>query len=187
MTVKRHGFQILLGAALVALYLVFWAWHSPWKHKLTQSEIDDYLAKIEKLPQPPDEAKAIISRLRPWAEADDGRPFYMFNLIRYFTQLRTFAGAPEFSGTPRESNAYYMKCIAWLWLSHAAYPSFDGVPQSGNLINIQPERTWGQVTVVRYPNRRTLLKLLSDLLTPRWSHISSWPCNSTSCRYRATR
>jgi hypothetical protein len=55
-----------------------------------------------------------------------------------------------------------MKGLRWLWLSHAAYPTFDGVPQSENLINIQPERTWGQVTVVRYPSPRTLLKLVSD-------------------------
>jgi hypothetical protein len=155
-------FQIILGAGLLALYLVCWAWHSPRQHKLTQAEIDHYLGIIEKLPLPPEEAKAIISRLRPWAEADDGKPFYMFNLIHFFPQLRTFPGAPEFQGTPRESNAYYMKSIAWLWLRHAAYPIFDGVPQAGNLINIQPERTWGQVTVVRYPSRRTLLKLVSD-------------------------
>jgi hypothetical protein len=142
--------------------LVFWAWHSPWKHKLTKEEIHHYLGIIEKLPMPPAEAQAIISRFRTWAEADDGRPFYMFNLIHFFPQLRTFPGAPEFKGTPRESNAYYTKSLTRLWLSHAAYPVFDGVPQSENLINIQPERTWGQVTVVRYPSRRTLLELVSD-------------------------
>ena len=155
-------FAIILGTVLLILYLAFCAWHSPRAHKLTKAEIDHYLAIIEKLPLPPEEAKAIISRLRPWAEADDGKPFYMFNLIHFFPQLRTFPGAPEFKGTPRESNVHYMKGIRSLWLSHAAYPTFNGVPQSENLINIQPERTWGQMTVVRYPSRRTFLKLLSD-------------------------
>jgi hypothetical protein len=155
-------FDIILGALLLLLYLAFWAWHSPWRHKLTQAEIDHYMAIIEKLPLQQEEAKAITSRIRRWAEADDGKPFYMFNLIHFFPQLRTFPGAPEFHGTPQESNVYYMKRIKWQWLSHAAYPIFDGVPQAENLINIQPERTWGQVTVVRYRNRRTLLKLVSD-------------------------
>jgi hypothetical protein len=155
-------FEMILGTGLVVLYLVFWAWHSPWRHKLTKAEIDHYLGIIEKLPLPPEESRAISSRLRPWAEADDGTPFYMFNLIRYFPQLRTFPGAPEFKGTPRESNAYYMKSLTRLWLSHASYPIFDGEPQAENLISIQPERTWGQMTVVRYPSRRTFLKLLSD-------------------------
>jgi hypothetical protein len=155
-------FAIILGTVLLILYLAFCAWHSPRAHKLTKAEIDHYLAIIEKLPLQPEEVKAIASRLRRWAEADDGKPFYMFNLIHFFPQLRTFPGAPEFKGTPQEFNAYYMKRLKWLWLSHAAYPAFDGFPQAENLINMQPERTWGQVTVVRYPNRRTLLKLLSD-------------------------
>jgi len=155
-------FEIILGTGLVVLYLVFLAWHSPWKRKLTKAEIDHHLAIIEKLPLPAEEAKAITSRLLPWAEADDGKPVYMFNLIHFFPKLRTFPGAPEFKGTPQESNAYYMKSLTSLWLRHAAYPTFGGVPQAKNLINMQPERTWGEVTVCRYPNRRTFLKLLSD-------------------------
>jgi hypothetical protein len=43
-----------------------------------------------------------------------------------------------------------------------AYPIFSGVPQARNLINMQPERTWGEAAVARYRNRRTFLKLLSD-------------------------
>ena len=155
-------FAIILGAVLLILYLAFWAWHSPRARKLTKAEIDHYMAVIEKLPLPPGEVQAIASRFRRWAEADDGKPFYMFNLIHLFPQLRTFPGAPEFKGTPQESNTHYMKRIARLWLSHAAYPTFDGAPQAESLITMQPERTWGRVTVVRYPNRRTLLKLLSD-------------------------
>jgi hypothetical protein len=30
----------------------------------------------------------------------------MLNLIRFYPQLRTFAGAPEFKGTPEKANAY---------------------------------------------------------------------------------
>ncbi len=155
-------FAIIVGAVLMILYWAFLVWHSPWAHTLTRAEIDHYMAIIEKLPQPPDGDKRVFARFRRWAEADDGRPFYMFNLIHFFPQLRTFPGAPDFKGTPQESNAHYMKRITRLWLSHAAYPIFDGNPQAENLISMQPERTWGQVTVVRYRNRRTLLKLLSD-------------------------
>ena len=138
---QKYRFAIILGAALVVLYLVFLAWHSPWGGKLTQAEIDHYIPIIEKLPLPAEEIKAIVSRIRPWAEIDDDKPVYMFNLIRFFPQLRTFPGAPEFKGTPKEANAYYEKSITWLWLSHAAYPMFSGTPQAKNLINMQPERT----------------------------------------------
>jgi hypothetical protein len=155
-------FQIILGAALVALYSIFWGWHSQWGGKLTNAEIDHYMAIIEKLPLPAEEIQAITSRLRPWAMADDGKPVYMVNLIHFFPQLRTFPGAPKFEGTPEEANAYYENSITWLWLSHASYPIFGGTAQHKNLINMQPERTWERVAIARYPNRRTFLKLLSD-------------------------
>jgi hypothetical protein len=154
-------FDLILAAAIVILYVGFSAWHSQGAGKLTQSEIDEYLKIIEKLPLPNKGIQEFIARLRPWAEADDGKPVYMFNLMHFFSHLQMFPGAPEFKGTPREANAHYEKSLIWLWLSHASYPTFIGAPQAGNLLNIQPERTWGNMTVVRYPSRRTFLKLLA--------------------------
>jgi len=154
-------FELILAAACVLLYVIFWAWHSQGAGKLTSAEIDRYLAMIEKLPLPEKGVQAFIARLRPWAEADDGKPFYMFNLMHFFPKLQPFPGAPEFNGTPEQANAHYEKSLTWLWLSHASYPTFIGVPQARNLIDMQPERTWGNMTVVRYPSRRTFLKLIS--------------------------
>lgn len=153
---------LILGIVLLVVYVIFWFWHSQGGGKLTSEEIDNYLKIVEQLPLPEEEIRTIVSRLRPWAEADDGKPVYMFNMIRFFDKIRTFQGAPEFKGTPEEANAYYEKSITGLWLRHAAYPTFGGSPQAKNLINMQPEREWGRVAVCRYPSRRTFLKLLSD-------------------------
>lgn len=155
-------FELILAAVLVILYLIFWAWHSQGGGKLTKAEIDQCIANIEKLPLPEEAVETFIARLRPWAEADDGKPFYMFNLMHFFPRLQPFPGAPDFKGTPEQANAHYEKGLMWLWLSHASYPTFIGAPQAKNLINIQPERTWDNMTVVRYPSRRTFLKLISD-------------------------
>ena len=154
-------FELIFAAVLVILYLDFLGWHSQGGGKLAQAEIDRYVAIIEKLPLPEKAVQAFIARVRPWAEADDGKPVYMFNLIHFFPKLQPFPGAPEFKGTPEQANARYEKGLIWLWLSHASYPTFIGAPQSRNLINMQPERTWGNMTVVRYPSRRTFLKLIS--------------------------
>jgi hypothetical protein len=94
------SFELILAAALVILYVGFWAWHSQGGGKLTQAEIDEYLAIIEKLSVPDKGLQAFIARLRPWSKADDGKPIYMFNLIHFFPKLQTFPGAPEFRGTP---------------------------------------------------------------------------------------
>src|SRR5438046_10587290 len=154
-------FELILAAGLVILYVAFWVWYSQGAGKLTQAEIDHYLAIIEKLPLPEKGVQGLIARLRPWAEEDDCKPVYMFHLIHFFPRLQMFPCAPEFKGTPEQANAHYEKSLLWLWLSHASYPTFIGAPQASNLINMQPERTWGNMTVVRYPSRRTFLKLIS--------------------------
>ena len=164
-------FDLILAAAFVILCVVFWAWHSQGAGKLTQAEINQYLATIEKLPLPENGVQAFIARLRLWAEADDGKPVYMFNLIHFFPRLQTFPSAPEFKGTPEAANAHYEKSLLWLWLSHASYPTFIGAPQARNLINIQPERSWGNLTVVRYPSRRTFLKLISH---PSYARVAAY-------------
>ena len=164
-------FEVIFAAVLVILYLAFVAWHSQGGGKLTEAEIDQYITIIEKLPMPEKAVRAFIDRLRPWAEADDGKPVYMFNLIHFFSQLRPFPGAPDFEGTPEQANARYEKGLIWLWLSHASYPTFIGAPQARNLINIEPERTWGNMTVVRYPSRRTFLKLISH---PSYARVAAY-------------
>jgi hypothetical protein len=167
----KMWFDLILGALFVILYVAFRAWHSQGAGKLTQAEIDKYLTSIEKLPLPEKGVQAFITRLRPWAEADDGKPVYMFNLIHFFPRLQTFPGAPEFKGTPEDANAHYEKSLIWLWLSHASYPTFIGAPQARNLINMQPERSWGNMTVVRYPSRRTFLKLISH---PKYAPLAAY-------------
>lgn len=159
---NHYLFPVVLGAAFLALYWIFCRWHSQGRGKLTKMEIDRYIAIIEELPLPTEETKAVCDRIRRWAEADDGKPVYMLNLITFFKELRSFPGAPEFKGTPQEANAYYERAITKLWLSHAAYPTFVGIPEARNLVNIQPEREWGDVLICRYPNRRMFLKLLAD-------------------------
>jgi hypothetical protein len=167
----KMWFDLILAATFVILCVALWAWHSQGAGKLTQAEIDQYLAIIEKLPLPENGVQAFIARLRPWAEADDGKPVYMFNLIHFFPRLQTFPSAPEFKGTPEAANAHYEKSLLWLWLSHASYPTFIGAPQARNLINIHPERSWGNLTVVRYPSRRTFLKLISH---PSYARVAPY-------------
>jgi len=72
------------------------------------------MATIEKLPLPPGEVNDFAPRVRRWAEADDGKGFYMFNLIRYFAEFRKFPRAPDFKRAPQERNVQYMKSVARL-------------------------------------------------------------------------
>jgi hypothetical protein len=92
--------QFGVGAALLGAFACFWRWHSPPAKKLTHEEIDRYLASISKLPMPGTLAEEFVAQLRPWAEADDGKPTFMVNLNRYFPEVRQGPDTPKFDGTP---------------------------------------------------------------------------------------
>ncbi|MFZ0323709.1 MAG: hypothetical protein WAN48_06210 [Actinomycetes bacterium] len=159
----RNVTGVVAGATALGAFAAFWRWHSPPAKPLTSDEIDEYLAVIGKLPLPGDEIDKIVGQLRPWAEADDGRPTYMLNLIRYYDHLRRFDGAPDFDGTPEEANAYYEKSLTNLWLRNASYPMVGGRAQGPNIIETQPgQAPWSTAQMVRYPSRRTFLRLLAD-------------------------
>lgn len=160
---SRDKSQIAFPVALLAAFAAFWRWHSPRAKPLTKDEIDRYLEIISKISMPGDENQKFIAKLRPWAEADDGKPAYMLNMIRFYDELHPFPGAPEFEGTPEESNAYYEKRLTSLWLRNASYPVLGGSAQGQTLIPTHSEDApWSQAKFVRYPSRRKFLQLLSE-------------------------
>ena len=130
--------------------------------KLTADEIDRYLSIVARLPLPGDDAEQLAAHLRPWADADDGKPTYMLNLTRYFAEVRPVPGAPPFDAAPAEAHGHYHRRLAAKWLRNASYPIFRGSPQGEPLMQAQrgPER-WDNVWIVRYPSRRRFLELLT--------------------------
>ena len=157
------GFHARLAIALLVVYAAFWTWQTPgWlRGPLTAAEIDHHIGLIEKnLAMPAEEKPAILARIRAWAEADDGRPVYMLNLMRYYPELRRFEGTPDFDGTPEESNAYYEKSVVPLALARGDYPLFVGNVSWRNLIEHAPALDdWSRVILMRYPSRRAVLEL----------------------------
>jgi len=163
---RRLGFNTVFGAVLVAIFIAVSLWQSPGilRGKLSTEEIAHYLSIVEQaLPFPPDERPELLARLRAWAEADDGKPVYMLNLMRYHEQLRALPGAPSFAGTPREANALYEKSATPLLLARGAYPMYASVVQGKNILGYgSGQGDWSRVLLVRYPSRRAFLELLAD-------------------------
>lgn len=161
----RYRFEILFGSALVALFLTSCAWQNPGKfrRKLSTKEIDRYVAEAEKLQMRPDMKREFLSRIRAWMEADDGRAFYNFNIMRYYPQLHRSEGDPPFDGTPKASNARYESLVAPMLLEIGGYPSFAGNVDTSNLVGYGPDVDgWHRIVIARYPSRRALMKLLAN-------------------------
>ena len=162
---RRYRFEWLLAFAFLALTAGVWAWQNPGvvQGRLTAPEIDRYMTVLAELPFPPDEQPGVLKEARAWMEADDGRPVYMLNLMRYYPQLRQYERGREFSGTPRQSNAIYEATVGPLLLKGGGYPIFAGTVQGPNLLVNEPELDhWNRVLVVRYPSRRAFMKIMAN-------------------------
>ena len=185
---KIDKVQLVTATGLLGAFASFWRWHSPPAKKLTPKEIDEYLAIIAKLPLPGDEIDKIVGQLRPWAEADDGKPTYMLNLIRYFPELHRFPGAPEFDGTPEEANAYYEKSITRLWLGTRRTRWSAGPHRARTSSRRSRNRTRGappKWSAIRADAPSSSCCQIPH--TARSSRTSSWHWRSTSYPFQVTR
>ena len=173
---KNDRFELILGAALAALFVAFWMWQSPGDAgKLTPAEVDAYLRRIEAgLPGVPAERAEFLARMRAWGLADDGRPVYMLNAMRYYAELRRVPGTESVRGTPAEANAIYENAVMPVALRLGAFPLFGGdtmgvrvgSKSQSNLLGFDPAIDgWNRILVMRYPSRRAFFELVSD---PEW-------------------
>ena len=163
---KKSAVMPMFAFVLLLVFGAFWTWQTPgWlRGSLTPQEVDYHIGMLEQnLVMPAPEKNELLAKLRAWALADDGRPFFMLNLMRYYPQLRRFDGAPAFSGTPLESNEYYETAVAPLALSRGAYPVYAGMTHGQNLVEHAAELDhWSRVILMRYPSRRAALELFAD-------------------------
>ena len=179
---KAHRFEWLLGAVLAALFVAFWAWQTPGNlQKLGAAEVDAYLDRMKgKLPGDPAEQAVFLARMRAFGLADDGRPVYMLNAMRYYPELKHGPGMEEVRGTPAEANATYEKAVMPILFRLGAYPLFGGQTMEiradgkahSNLDGFDPAiDDWSRILVVRYPSRRAFFELLSD---PQWLRFAPY-------------
>jgi len=120
----RYRPEVLLALASAGAVAGISAFQSA--RKLSPADVDRYIGILEReLPTELDDRAEFISRLRAWAENDDGRPVYMLNLMRFFDQLRPFPGAPV-TGTPKDANAHYETSVVPMLLKRGGYPVLAG-------------------------------------------------------------
>jgi len=159
---RKHRFELALAALFAALWVALWWWQNPGT-RIAGDEAERYLAAIAQLPIPPEEREGLAAAAKAWMAADDGKPVYMLNLMRFHPQVKRYPGAPAFTGTPRESNARYEEVAIPLLLKRGGYPLYGGDAQGDNILVHEPALDhWNRVLVVRYPSRRAFMELVSD-------------------------
>jgi hypothetical protein len=171
-------FLIKLGLAFVAVFAAMYLVQNPGlvTGKLSKTEIDHYLGLAsQQIPFPPDRKEPILKAVRAWAEADDGKAFYMLNVMRFYDTVKKIPGAPQFQGTPVEANAYYESKTASLLVLQAGSAPLITNTQGRNVISSDSDATeldnWSRILLVRYPNRRAFLNIISD---PRYAPLAPY-------------
>lgn len=153
----------MIGAFCVLLFAAVWIWQSPPSARMSAAELDAYLAQVEALGMAPEDKAELLIRLRGFGEQDDGKPFYMLNLMRQREALRRYPGAPETDLTPEQANQHYEDAVMPVVMRLGAYPLAAGAVRGSSVLPVADEaQAWDRVILVRYPSRRAFLELLTD-------------------------
>jgi len=158
-----QNIQILPLIALAILYIIFLVWYGGRGRPLTQAEVDSWLTEIKRRAGNPAQAgeSPLLDHFRDMTKNDDGREFFMVNLMKFRQKALYPAGSP-FDDDPMAANARYSRAILPLLLKHGGHPVFLGQVQARFL---HPDRAddWDQIGIVRYRSRRDLLKMAVEV------------------------
>jgi hypothetical protein len=152
----------VIAATCVATYLAFLAWYGGFGAPMTQDESDALFAQIaERAKNEPNPDGHLRDDLKALAATDDGKEFYMLNLIRY-RQKAQYPPGYSFDDDPLAADARYSRAIIPYLLKYGGVPVFLGEPE-GRFLDQPGDASWQRVVLVRYRSRRDLLRMVADL------------------------
>lgn len=158
------------------LYLAFLFWYGGKGKPLTAVEVDALLAEIKKRAgkQDSEEESPILQQFRDLTQNDDGREYYMVNLLKFRKKALYPEGSP-FGDDSMAANDRYNRAIIPLLLKHGGHPVFLGQAQ-GRFLHPEHADDWDQVGMVRYRSRRNMLKMAVEIAglgfdTHKWAAL----------------
>ena len=140
----------IIWIVMAVLYTVFWLWYSGIKGKLSQAEVEYYMQQFESKGVNADN----LSNLRHFLEKDDGREWFMINLL-------------ELKSPKRESSKLlhrYTKTFMAGMFRRAGHPFFVAIAAAKNIetLNCDEADNWSSTGIVRYRSRRDCAETLLD-------------------------
>ena len=140
----------LIWIVMAVLYAVFWLWYSGTKGKLSQTEVESYMQQFESKGVNTDN----LANLRHFLEKDDGREWFMINLL-------------ELKSPKRESSKLlqrYTKTFMAGMFRRAGHPFFVAIAAAKNIenLNCDDADNWSSTGIVRYRSRRDCAETLLE-------------------------
>ena len=155
--------SIFIPAVFTLLYLAFLFWYGGRSKPLSQAEVESLLAEMKRRAgkQGQDDEPPILQQFRELTENDDGREYYMVNLLK-FRKKALYPEGSTFGDDPMAANDRYNRAIIPLLLKHGGHPVFDSLVLS-RFIHPQGADDWDHVAMVRYRSRRDMLKMAVEI------------------------
>ncbi|WP_304169973.1 hypothetical protein [Phenylobacterium aquaticum] len=148
------------GMALAA-YGLFLAWYVNWRGPLKPQEIDDLMARITA--HNPDAGRNDPAVVRHFLEGDDGREFFMLNLVR----VASTDVADPLTGQMRPARAVmdgYTRMFLPALFRRGGHPAIAArkIGPYFDAWGVEPDPEWTLVGYMRYRSRRDLAILVAD-------------------------
>ncbi|HRD27935.1 MAG TPA: hypothetical protein PLO65_06515 [Caulobacter sp.] len=162
-----------VGALVV--YLLFRAWYDNWRGPLTAAEVAAFMARVEAGPGAAHNDPAIV---RAFLEADDGREFFMFNLVKIATGEAPHpeTGAP----TPRARlMRRYTRTFIPALLARGGHPALAARKIAGyvDAWKVGPDPGWSIIGYMRYRSRRDMIAMATH---PKFQGIHDFKIAGTA-------
>jgi hypothetical protein len=148
---------------LFIFYLLFLLWHQPWLSRRLKPGEAGALLDGRYAEMPPEEASAFKS----FMDQDDGKPFYMVNLMQY-RERAVYRDASQPGGTRveaisgREAGRLYGRMVLRELLKRGCYPVLVSRKLSNFLSAGDSADFFEDVAVVRYRSRRDMLAMVAS-------------------------
>ena len=140
--------DIVIWIIALLLYALFWLWYCGVKGRLSKHEVEIFISSFE--------AKGLseraLSNIREFLEQDDGREFFMVNLL-------------EIKSPKRESQTllmgYFKKFMSGM-IPRGGHPFFLAKAAAKNIENLNCEHAdnWSSVGIIRYRSRRDFAQIV---------------------------
>lgn len=154
---------IIWGSASL-LYGLFRAWYDNWRGALTRDEIAAYVRQLDGRSDTTPEALAAV---RAFIEADDGRDFLMFNIVKATQALvvdpRSGDMVPGVTLLRRYASAFTPVLLA-----NGGHPAMIRRKIGGYMDSwaTEPDPGWTIIGLMRYRSRRDMMNLI---VNPRFA------------------
>jgi len=154
----------LLSLALVLLYAGFWTWYGGAGRPLSAEEVDRFMAQIDAMAADHQSSLGARQTIETWARADDGREFFMVNLVNDPADMAA-------------AEAYNRVILPELF-KRAGHPIFMSRPIA-RFIEPAGLEPWDFVAIVRYRSMRDMLDMITGPDAEKIRHLKEASVSKT--------